>query len=293
MPEKNNISNEMHTIADLEPVDYLLLGHITKDLLPDGYTIGGTATYSALTAAALGLKVGVVTAIDSDIELIRHPNLQVVSVPSETTTTFRNIYTPGGRIQYCYHPATSLDLSAVPEIWRNAPIVHLGPIMQEVDPKLVRAFPNSQVGLTPQGWMRSANSDGKVYYSDWPEARYVLEGAQAAVFSIEDVQGDESVVEEMVSSIRVMVVTEGASGARLYWNGDVRKFRPPQMQEVDPVGAGDIFAAAFFVRMQQTRDPWEAVRFATHLAAASVTRKGVSGIPTEEEVKAGLITILP
>jgi sugar/nucleoside kinase (ribokinase family) len=65
------------------------------------------------------------------------------------------------------------------------------------------------------------------------------------------------------------------------------------MEEVDPVGAGDIFAAAFFARMQQTRDPWEAARFGTQLASASVTRRGIEGIPTEDEVKAGLITILP
>jgi sugar/nucleoside kinase (ribokinase family) len=277
----------------LEPVDYLLIGHITKDITPDGYTLGGTATYSALTAAALGLRVGIVTSFGPDLELPERPRIQVSQVAADTTTTFKNIYTPSGRIQYAYHPASRLDLSSVPEIWRNTPIVHLGPIMQEVDPKLARAFPNSLVGLTLQGWLRSFNSDGLVHYTDWPEARYVLESAQVAVFSIEDVQGDESIVEELISSIRVLVVTEGVCGARLYWNGDVRYFRSPPMEEVDPVGAGDIFAAAFFTRMQQTRDPWEAARFATQLASVSVTRRGVLGIPTEEEVKAGLITILP
>jgi len=65
------------------------------------------------------------------------------------------------------------------------------------------------------------------------------------------------------------------------------------MEEVDPVGAGDIFAAAFFSRLQQTRDPWEAARFGTQLASVSVSRRGIEGIPTEDEVKAGLITILP
>jgi sugar/nucleoside kinase (ribokinase family) len=277
----------------LQPVDYLLIGHITKDILPTGFSLGGTATYSALTAAALGLRVGIVTAVGPDLEIPEHPNIQIWQIPSETTTTFKNIYTAAGRTQYMYHPAADLDLSSVPELWRNSPIVHLGPIMQEIDPRLSHAFPNSLVGLTLQGWMRSANSDGLVHYSEWPEARFVLEAAQAAVFSIEDVHGDESIIEELVSSIRVLVVTEGSAGARLYWNGDLRYFRPPQEVEVDPVGAGDVFAAAFFVRMHQTRDPWEAARFATQLAAASVTRKGILGIPTAEEVKTSLISILP
>lgn len=277
----------------LEPVDYLLFGHVTKDLTPEGYTLGGTATYSALTAAKLGLRVGVVTSVGPELDLPEKPGIQVVTVPSDTTTTFKNIYTPAGRIQYVHHPATYLELSAVPEIWRNAPIVHLGPIFQEVDPKLARSFPNSQVGLTPQGWMRNADEAGLVHYSDWPEARYVLESAQAVVFSIEDVQGDESIIDELVPSIRVLVVTEGSNGARLYWNGDLRTFKAPQLEEIDPVGAGDIFAASFFIRLHQTRDPWEAARFATQLASMSVTRRGVEGIPTEEEVKASLVTILP
>lgn len=278
---------------ELEPVDYLLIGHVTQDLLTAGSSVGGTAVYSGLTAAALGLRVGIVTSFGSDITYPYHPAVQIKLVPTSSSTTFRNIYTSAGRTQYVYHPAAPLDYAAVPEIWRDAPIVHLGPVMQEVDPKLARSFPNSMVALTPQGWMRGANSDSRVHFSDWPEARFVLESAQAAVFSIEDVRGDESIVEEIISSIRVLVVTEGAAGARLYWNGDVRYFRPPPTVEVDPVGAGDIFAAAFFIRMQQTHDPWEAARFATLLASTSVTRRGLLGIPTEEEINSSLITILP
>ena len=64
------------------------------------------------------------------------------------------------------------------------------------------------------------------------------------------------------------------------------------MIEVDPVGAGDIFAAAFFSRLYTTRDPWEAGRFATHLAAFSVTRRGLEGIPTPDEVQTCLTEII-
>ena len=73
----------------------------------------------------------------------------------------------------------------------------------------------------------------------------------------------------------------------------MRKFRAPTVKEVDPTGAGDVFAAAFFIRLYQTRDPWEAARFATQLASISVTRPGISGIPTPSEVKANLIEVLP
>jgi sugar/nucleoside kinase (ribokinase family) len=54
---------------------------------------------------------------------------------------------------------------------------------------------------------------------------------------------------------------------------------------MDSTGAGDIFSAAFFVRLHSTRDPWEAARFATNLAAYSVTRPGLNGIPTQKEIE--------
>ena len=82
-----------------------------------------------------------------------------------------------------------------------------------------------------------------------------------------------------------MAVTEGNNGSRLYWNGDVRRFPAPLMDDVDPTGAGDIYAAAFFWRLFATRDPWEAARFATLVSAVSVTRPGLEGVPTSEEIQ--------
>ena len=69
----------------------------------------------------------------------------------------------------------------------------------------------------------------------------------------------------MAACSQVLAVTEGNRGARLFWHGDVRRFLPVEVQEVDPTGAGDVFAAAFFTRLYTTRDPWEAARFATQL----------------------------
>ncbi len=277
----------------LQSVDYLVIGHLTRDLTPQGARLGGSVAYAGLTAAALGLKVGVVTACDADLPLNELDALSVAARYGETTTTFKNMQTPAGRIQQVFHPAANIDLSMIPEVWRSTPIVHLGPVMQEVDPKLSRAFSSSFIGVTPQGWLRAAAADGSVVFSEWYEARYVLETANAAVLSIEDVRGNEEIIEEMMTAVRVLAVTEAANGVRIYWNGDVRTFRAPPSIEVDPTGAGDIFAAAFFVRLNQTRDPWESARFANQLAAASVTRRGLQGIPTPDEIKSSLVEILP
>jgi sugar/nucleoside kinase (ribokinase family) len=284
----------MFSLAPIEPVDYLVIGHITKDLTPGGSVIGGTATYSALTARAMGLRVGILTAYNTE-EMGLLPELNgiaVVAIPSETTTTFENITIPHGRIQYLHSRASMLNVSQIPETWRRTPIVHLGPIANEIEPGIARVFSDSFVGLTPQGWLREWGDDGLVHLGEWPEASYVLQKANACVISIHDVHSDESRIEELVSSIRVLVVTEGPDGCRVYWNGDLRRFKSPPSVEVDPTGAGDIFATAFFCRLTTTRDPWEAARFANQIAATSVSRRYLSGVPTPEEIQAAEIDVI-
>jgi sugar/nucleoside kinase (ribokinase family) len=282
----------MLEIALLKPVDYLVIGHITLDITPSGYRLGGTAAYASLTARALGLRVGVVTSWGAEIPLAELQDIPVVSFPAERSTIFENITTPSGRVQYLRHRAETLEYYQIPDPWRSASIVHLGPVAQEVDPGIVRNFPTALIGLTPQGWLRSWDAQGKVSPGEWPEADFVLRRAGAAVISSEDVGFDEERIDEMAASCRVLAVTEGAAGARLYWNGDVRRFRAPEMEEVDATGAGDIFAAAFFTRLFTTRDPWEAARFATQLSAISVTRPGLAGVPTQEEIETCTVEVM-
>ncbi|NLG70414.1 MAG: ribokinase [Chloroflexi bacterium] len=281
----------MFQLTPLEPVDYLVIGHLTRDIAPDGPRLGGTAAYAALTARALGMRVGVVTSWGAELPLGPLQPIPVASFPTDRSTTFENIHTPQGRIQYVRHVAPKLDYYMVPEVWRSASIVHLAPVAQEVEPSLVRNFPSAFIGVTPQGWLRSWNEEGRVFHTEWPECSFVLERSGAAVISIEDVDGDEERIEEMAASSRVLAVTEAGAGCRLYWSGDVRRFRPPVVNEVDPIGAGDVFAAAFFFRLYTTRDPWEAARFATQIAAYSVTRPGLSGTPTAEEIAESMVEI--
>ncbi|MBE0696386.1 MAG: ribokinase, partial [Anaerolineaceae bacterium] len=102
-------------MTPLEPIDYLIIGHLTRDLTPDGPRLGGTASYASLTARALGLRVGILTACEdclSDSRL-EQEGIRVVGLHAGETTTFENIQTPNGRIQYVHQVAPSIDLSMV------------------------------------------------------------------------------------------------------------------------------------------------------------------------------------
>jgi sugar/nucleoside kinase (ribokinase family) len=282
----------MYDLVPLESVDYLVVGHLAHDLTPEGPRLGGTAAYAALTARALGLRVGVLTACSADTRLDDLEGITIVSLPSQYSTTFENIQTQHGRRQVLHHRAEPLSFESVPEVWRNASIIHLGPIAQEVEAQLPVGFSPTLLGLTPQGWLRSWNGNGRVSPGKWSEAESVLHQAGAAVLSLEDLGGDERLVESLVLASRVLAVTEGPAGARLYWNGDLRRFPAPRMDELDSTGAGDVFAAAFFIRLYVTRDPWEAARFATQLASLSVRRPGLAGVPTIDEIQSSLVEVL-
>ncbi len=282
----------MLSLEPFQPVDYLVIGHLACDVTPDGLRLGGTAAYSALTARALGLRVGIVTAFGGEIPLNFPDGIQVWNVKAERSTTFENIYSPAGRRQVVHHIAPDLAPVHVPEAWQRAPIVHVGPIAGEAKSLVNGRFGGSILALTPQGWMRSWDENGLVHPARWVEAAQMLPRAGAVVLSIEDVGGDEEELEHLAAATGVLAVTEGPAGARLYWNGDLRRFRAPKQQEVDATGAGDIFAAAFFWRLYTTRDPWAAARFATHLASFSVTRPGMEGIPTREEIQSCLVEVL-
>jgi sugar/nucleoside kinase (ribokinase family) len=226
------------------------------------------------------------------VQLDALDGIPIVNIPAEQSTTFENTYTANGRRQILHHQAAPILLDHIPQVWRNAPIIHLAPIAQELDSSLAENLSGSLVGITPQGWMRTWNKDGQVEATIWENNEAALRHAGAVVLSVEDVNRNLELVEEMAHNTRILCLTEGEAGAVLYWNEDRRRFRPPVMNEVDGTGAGDIFAAAFFIRLYHTRDPWEAARFATQLAARSVTRTGLNGIPTTQEIEECLMEVL-
>ena len=277
-------NNSIQTIKQNQ-IDYLVIGHLTKDLLNASERLGGTVTFSSLTADALGLSAGIITACANDIDFSALDHLWICNKSSENTTTFRNLSDGISRLQYLYQVAEPITELDVPKFGISPKIVHLGPVAGEVDPNILSKFPQSMKCLTPQGWFRARNEEDRVVLRLWNEFESVLPQADAAVISLEDVQKDEEMIAKMAAAISVFVVTENFKGARVYWHNDVRYFNAPEVKYVDDTGAGDIFSAAFFYRYYFTKDPWEAGRFAVRLASWSVTRKYLDSIPTQIEIE--------
>lgn len=272
-------------------IDYLVLGHITRDRLPDGRSApGGTALYAAAAAARLGARSAVLTA-GNPAQLPPSPAGVVFRVlPAATTTTFANRYRPDGRQQCLHELAPPISLDALPAAWRAAPVVHLAPVAAEVDLTLAAAFPTALVGVTPQGWMRAwdAPLPAPVRPVPWRPAPALLRRLALIVLSIEDVGHDEALAASYAAHCPLVVVTRGAAGATLYLHGVPEPVAPCPAREHDPTGAGDVFAAALLLRLSEMGDPRAAASFASAAAACAVEGVGHQALPDRAAVLARL-----
>jgi len=99
------------------------------------------------------------------------------------------------------------------------------------------------------------------------------------------VERDEQVIQTYARMADILVVTKGARGATVYHRGEVRHFPAFETIEVDPTGAGDVFAAAYLIELGGSGDPYAAAHFANCVASFSVEKPGTEGIPTLEQVQ--------
>lgn len=277
------------------PPIFLTIGHVARDLYDDGsFSLGGTVTFAAHTADRLGLAAAIVTRADAEIAALLSTTLPNVSLhvsPSVRTTTFANRYHDGFRTQYLYARAEPLTLADVPHSWLQASIVLFGPLAQEIEAPFVTLFPRTPgmlLAATPQGWLRRWDEAGRVWPVSWQAAERILPILDVLILSHDDLlpfaSGDRGEVEAILghwsTRVPLLVATDGRHGATLFQRGMPQHFPAYAAQEVDPTGAGDVFAAAFLVHLYRHADPARAVDFANRVAAFSVEQPGIQGVPT-------------
>lgn len=287
--------------ATERPIDALIVGHITRDVLPDGgWRAGGAAFYAGVAASRMGLRVGVVTSAPADVcadVVARLADSALVAVICETATTFENVYTPDGRVQYLRGAAQPITLDAIPEAWRRCDVALLAPVARELAPDLAHGLSARVLGVAPQGWLRQWGEDGRVRPGPLDSAALAaLPRLSALILSGEDLTGPGASPEAQATAARtlaqwsrlvpLLVVTRGPEGADLWHDGAIERFSGYPARELDPTGAGDVFAAAFLCALAAKGDPAAAVDHANRVAALSVEGIGASAIPTPAQVAA-------
>ena len=277
-------------------IDFLAIGTVSRDIATadpaaTDYVLGGTVSFAAVTASLLGRKPVILTRAGDDIDLsVLREIADVQVLPSSNTTTFANLYTPEGRVQYCYTPSPPIAAVDIPPLLRAPHIALLGPLANEVLPEVAAIFDaETIVAAVPQGWMRRLDDDGRVNPTPWSDMASILPHLDALILSKEDIDGELKQVDAFLEYVSLVVLTEYRDGSTVYRRlsdseVEVVPIPPRPANEVDPTGAGDIFATAFLLRLDETGDPLDAARYANVTASFGVEGKGVTGIPRHEDV---------
>lgn len=265
--------------------DYVVVGHLTQDLLPDGTRApGGTVYYGALAAQRLGYSVGMLTAA-ADLSAVP-AGVALAAAPSQTSSVFAHSYVDGRREQLVHSVAAPIRVAQLPASWRDAPVAHLGPVLGEVDEALAFAFPRALVCATPQGWLRRVDGPppAPMRPAPWRPAEQLLRRIGLLVLSVEDLGGDEGLAAAYARHCPCVALTRGASGVTLLVAGTAHELPAVPARAVDTNGAGDLFAAAMLLQLFETGDPLGAARFAAAAAALAVEAPGATGIPSRGAV---------
>jgi sugar/nucleoside kinase (ribokinase family) len=274
--------------------DYVAIGHVTVDVIedhPDGRRSqpGGGAFYSALQAARLGLRSLIVTkGLPTEIQNMLAPyreELDVHVIPSQSTTTLATWGSGRARFQCVRAWAGPIDEPLAGLLEAQPAIVHFAPVARETTAQT--SLRGAFVGLTPQGLVRRWEADGRIRSSAL-EPDMLPQRVDAAVLSAGERPACAALLERAPdANAAVVAVTAGVEPIELRL-ADGRMTRIPAVAVEgvrDDLGAGDVFAAAFFVALRGGEPAPDAARFASAAAAVKLAGVGPAAIGRAQDVE--------
>ncbi|HEY3970025.1 MAG TPA: PfkB family carbohydrate kinase [Solirubrobacteraceae bacterium] len=301
--------------------DYVAVGHVTRDVIEDraGGTVsqaGGSAFYSALQAARLGLRTLIVTqGQPQEIEALLQPfsgEFDLRVIPAKQTTTLSTRGSGAQRSQRLLAWAGPI----VEPLALDTEILHLAPVARET-PTTWQGQARF-IGLTPQGlvrrWERSeqlplvlldagsllgdvplAGGEHEALFGDISpvnlDPSLLPDHFSAAVISEEECESCHALLTVARLGGAYVAVTAGSRPATIHLPspaaGSVVQTEVPRLIEArDDLGAGDVFAAAFFVALNEGRSPLDAATLGNAAAALRIAGVGPGAIGERSQIEA-------
>jgi sugar/nucleoside kinase (ribokinase family) len=242
----------------------VVVGSACRDLVDDdprGWRLGGGASYSALTLARLGLRVGALVVADdlaaasSELEMLRDAGVDLHVVPGARGPIFINTETPTGRIQQTPQVSDPVDPRALPAAWRDAGAWMFAPVAAEVTEAWADVPPtDALVALGWQGLLRVLRAGAPVHHLPPGPSRVVARSDLIGV-GRDDIAA-RTTAADLAAFARpgsTLLLTDGIHGGDAHIVGDGARIAStrhwhsiPIQSYVDPVGAGDTFLAGVF-----------------------------------------------
>jgi hypothetical protein len=298
--------------------DYVTVGHVTVDVLAadSSRRPGGGAFYSALQAARLGLRALIVTqGSPPELEALLEPyraELELHILPAPATTTLRTSWSGARRRQRLL--AWAGPIAQAVEV--DTRILHFAPVARET----TGAWRGNAefVGLTPQGLVRgwdrhgALRGDGRprgdephrddpgapgaeIYSVALPSDDDLLHallprGCSAVVISEQERAACSPLLSTAAANGAVLAITAGPGATSVRPpGGEVLRVQAPAVIEPrDDLGAGDVFAAAFFVALHEGLSPERAAVRGNAAAAIRVEGVGAGAIADRRAIEARL-----
>jgi sugar/nucleoside kinase (ribokinase family) len=298
------------------------VGHVTVDVIAaDGSRRpGGGAFYSALQAARLGLRALILTqGSPPEIEALLEPyraELTVRIVPAPVTTTLRTSWSGTHRTQRLLAWAGPIA-EAVTVV--DTQILHLAPVARET-PAAWRGHADF-VGLTPQGLVRAwdrhdqtgvgidSETGAEIFPAPLPHDRRSLEallpdGCSAIVISEQEHAACAPLLDAAIAQGATVAITAGPNATTVQTPrgetiagpnamidqapaGEIGRVRAHAVAAPrDDLGAGDVFAAAFFVALHEGLSPTQAAVFGNAAAAIRIEGAGAGAIGDRGAIEA-------
>lgn len=286
----------------------VVAGAASRDLAvddPRGWRLGGGVSYSALTLARLGLRVGAVIGADADaagaaeIGLLRSAGVEVVVVPLRHGPVFVNVEHPSGRAQEAISVSDPVPADAVPGEWRDARAWLLAPVAGELPDAWAELPPaDGTVGLGWQGLLRHL-APGEPVRRIAPAPSRLVARADVVGVGQDDLEPGTN-LDALAALLRpgaTLLVTGGdRGGLAIEVGADGRPTRRrtwpgiPPAGVVDPTGAGDAFLAAVFAARVEPRllggrsaGSWD-LRLGAAVGSLVCERAGLLGVPDRAAV---------
>lgn len=269
-------------------IEFCAVGHVSLDLIDSKVQAGGSALFGAKLASELGYKSAAVTASAVDFPFSDYSDIEWSIQFSNHTTKYGLEYIDEHRSLKLIQRADQITESSIRKSLRNAKVVMLAPIIDEINPDLVSLFSTEWIGLTPQGWFRRFDAEGKMssaesFFSQLPKKIKLI------VVSSEDMPAESKGWEWIKNSAEVAVCTMGKEGYILNYDSIEKKYSPIEVvKEKNPTGCGDVFATAALILLSRGMDPVKACELAGQAAAISATQDNISN-----SVKAAARTLQP
>jgi 1D-myo-inositol 3-kinase len=266
------------------PPTALVCGNVTLDRVSGGFAPGGPAYYAGRAWHALGASTCVLTSASAEFPLTALQGLSAEVVPATATTVFDNRYgADGSRTQRVEAQAVPLDPGRLPEGWRAPDVLHLVPVLAEVGVAAFRAATRPRLtGLCAQGLLRVVGPGGEVTQPPWRPDPALLGAVDVVVLSEDDVRGQGGLLERLAAAVPVVAFTRGSRGCDVIVRGRSTHVGVFPVREVDPTGAGDVFAAGLLFAMAQGADAVEAARLGAGAASFVVEAPGGEALPRVE-----------